>query len=403
MGDCFLIGHGGYVLPKLDSNYPKDVILTSYNAEAVFQVKIAKNGRPKKYTYKWYFSEDEGKTFKEVSSGQDKDTLLISGYNGEQAYQVYCEVSNKKGTIKSRVAKMTIAADYPLFTYVIDGTDQSANQQYVIKEQWETSNWKLKFLQSGTLTFLNRGKARDGIDAFLVGGGGGGGAGLLSTHSFGGGGGGGGRSLTTKNIPISIGTSYSITIGAGGEAGTNRAAGGSGGTTSAFGQTAQGGSGGGVGEYWSGAADGGAGGSGGGGGAMGGYTKSEYESDGRDEWQTTPGNGGSNGSNGKGDHTSHNMSTGSGGAGKDSSTGTREFWENTGALYAGGGAGGGAISIDHSASEMLQGTGGDGGGGNSGLPGTANTGGGGGGGYSYIDDRDGAKGGSGIVVIRNHQ
>lgn len=378
MGDCFLIGHGGYALPKLDLDYPKDVTLTSYNAEAVFQVKITKNGRPKKYTYKWYFSEDEGKTFKEVSSGQDKDTLLISGYNGDQEYQVYCEVTNRKGTVKSRTAKMNISVPQPLFTYMVNNTNQANNPAYVIKDGWNTNNWKLKFLQSGILTFTNRGTAKNGLDIFLVGGGAGGTNAYGAPTACGGAGGGGGRTKTVLKESILRDTQYQIEVGAGGEVGTA-------GKPSKFGSNilADGGS---VGS----SSKGGNGGSGGGAGG-------QYWHD-RGYWKYNPGNGGEDGENG-GNSKKFPDETQYGGEGLDSTT--YEFWENSSnALYAGGGAGGQGYEIHL---EVFTDTakGGAGGGGDSGKPGTANTGGGGGGGNFGQSDSSGKPGGSGIVIIRN--
>ena len=198
-------------------------------------------------------------------------------------------------------------------------------------------NWKIRFLTSGTLVFTALNGAENGIDVFCVGGGANGGT------SYGGGGG-GGYTTTGKAISVQAGYDYPITIGV------------SGGETSGFGVAAAGGISG--------------SGTGGGNGGSGGGTRFA--------------NGGADGSDG--------AKYGSYVAGVGQGTNTREFGEETGRLYAGGGGGGSNTSAS-------AGSGGDGGGnggkaaiGSDGLP---NTGGGGGGGS------DGGLGGSGIVVIRN--
>ena len=383
MGDCYLMGHGGYSLPQLDPSYPKDVTLTTYtytNKDAAFQVIIAKDGRPKKYSYKWYLSEDEGKTFKEISSGQDENILYLPPeYVGEQAYQVYCEVSNKKGTVKSRVAKMTISVTQPLFTYMVNNVDQSKNAAYVVKDGWETNNWKLKFLQSGVLTFINRGNAKNNIDLFLVGGGGGGQE--SSVVGAGGGGGGGGRCVTQKNISVLTNTSYPIVIGAGGEANSN------GGSSNAFNFSADGGKG-------SASAQniGCDGGSGGGGGGYNNQGRCEKPS--QDSYDAA-GQGGSNGEDGKEGKVS-------GGKGLDNNT--REFGDENGQLYAGGGAGGAGHHVHGCGHQGEMGWGAEasaGGGGASGKPGDANMGGGGSGSCHATNGYSAQPGGSGIVIIRN--
>ncbi len=222
-------------------------------------------------------------------------------------------------------------------------------------------NWRLKFTSSGTFTP----QKNITIDIFLVGGGGGG---RNSTTQYAGGGGGGGYTGTWASITLNANVAYTVTIGAGG-AGN----GGTGGTTSISGtgintMSRTGGTPGATYYY------GGNGGSGGG-------------ADGPD------GYGGSDGSVGGGDYRGNYRGSGQG-------TTTREFGETSGALYAGGGSGGGEWSVSGSA-----GAGGGGKGGDAGYNGAAGTtnlgGGGGGGGCNGSAVRAGAAGGSGIAVIRN--
>lgn len=230
----------------------------------------------------------------------------------------------------------------PEFTYT--GTYTVINDGKDGNEQ----NWRVKFLTSGVLTFK---KIVKEIDLFLVGGGSGGGK-----YS----GGAGGFTKTVKKLTVEKGKSYTITVGAGG--GEHAA----GGTTSAFGSSAAGGN----------ASD--ASGNGANGGTGGGaWMCGAGASDGNDAPDT---------------------STHTGGSGQGSTT--REFGENSGTLYSGGGSAGN----DHDAQQPSAEAGAGGGGrgayfGVFATAGTANTGGGGGGGNNY--DSGGANGGSGIVVIRN--
>ena len=204
------------------------------------------------------------------------------------------------------------------------------------------------------------------IDAFLVGGGGAGnGAGSSGAAA----GGGGGYTKTLTKIILQQGTSYPITIGAGGAHSTTSTSyfGLGGGNTTAFGTTVNGG------QPTTSTGAGGNGGSGGGG---------------------TTKQGGSDGSNG--------LSSGAYIGGKGQGTTTREFGEPTGKLYAAGGGGG--IS-DNTTIGIAGGDGGGGMGGTSavnGHDGEANTGSGGGGKGSNRNLYAGS-GGSGIVCIRLHK
>ena len=236
-----------------------------------------------------------------------------------------------------------------------------------------SGNWRIKFTTSGTVKF----NTSMSVDIFLVGGGGGGGTGCYYYAC--GSGGGGGYTLTKKQINLEANTAYPIVIGAGGKSYTD------GESSKAFGFTAAGGLHG----QSSGAEKAGDGGSAGGKAAQ--YSPQPGASDGGDD----PG-GSAKGQRSK--------------AGPNGETGTtREFGEETGALYAGGG---GASGYYHSTSGAVVpgGAGGAGGGGKGGKVGettddsgrgsngTNNTGGGGGGAWPA---NWGGTGGSGIVIIRN--
>ena len=163
------------------------------------------------------------------------------------------------------------------------------------------SNWRIKFLTSGTFTPL---KAVT-IDVFLVGGGGSGSVGTKNSVAAGGG---GGYTETFKKIELTANTEYYIEIGAGGylnDTSGMTLAGVAGGTTKAFGKSVPGGNGGG---NNSGKVNfGGDGGSGGG---------------------DPTGSGGVNGSDGTGAE-----------AGSGQGKTTREFGEESGELYSSGGNG----------------------------------------------------------------
>ncbi|MEY8338473.1 glycine-rich domain-containing protein [Lachnospiraceae bacterium 62-35] len=232
------------------------------------------------------------------------------------------------------------------------------------------------------------------IDVFCVGGGGAGGRYYSASDGkqFGGAGGGGGYTSTRKNIAVSPGQSYAVTVGSGGiQPGSSYDTAAPGGTSS-FGSilTANGGEIGKEGNRLSFTThpSGGAGGSGGGGGL-----KLQYDADGNFKELGIGGNGGSDGGNGGAGGTStlgtSIITNGPGGTGQG--TTTRAFGDSNGTLYSGGGGG--------SSYYTAGGQGGSGGGGNANSAGAANTGGGGGG--SSVRGGNSAKsGGSGIVIVR---
>ena len=268
---------------------------------------------------------------------------------------------NGKPTAKTVIVVTDYSVSIPLntipeFTYTGDYEIVNDSDEPITVSQ---GNWKIRFLTSGTLTFTNLNGADGGIDVFLVGGGGG------TKWSVAGnvysGGAGGGYTQTGKAITVTTNTPYTIDIGAGGIGAAD------GGTTSAFGLSASGGG--------SPASSAGAAGGSGGGGYV--HASASGTS------ASGAGNGGSDGSDG--------VTAGSGGGdgGKGQGTTTREFGEENGKLYAGGGAGasnkGGVSPV-----------GGAGGGGNMGSDGATNTGGGAGNALNGTHN-----GGSGIAVIRN--
>lgn len=258
--------------------------------------------------------------------------------------------SASKTVAMNGTSSVTLVLQYrvtPEFTYTGSCKTVDDNDNVISDFANWTGNWKIRFLTSGTFKITNMHGFAGAIDVFLVGGGGSGGSGVWESgyvqSDRRGGGGGSGYTSTLKNVAVSAGVSYSVSIGAGAASISGRA-GAKGGGTTAFNKTVSGG-------YGTASDDtgmhGGKGGSGGG--------NENYDG-------ASDGGGGTN-------------------AGAGQGTTTREFGASSGKLYATGGSG------------------------KSFKNGTANTGDGGSGG-KYADTNggkaaSGGSGGSGIVIIRN--
>jgi hypothetical protein len=225
------------------------------------------------------------------------------------------------------------------------------------------------------------------VKVLVVAGGGGGG------RYYSGGGGGGGVQYDAS-YEVTDGTQYTVTVGAGGAAGTTSTGDyGRDGGNSVFGTITATGGGGGVGSNAGGVngRDGGCGGGAGGTGAGTGGTGSQGY-DGGSKGAVNGGSGGGGGSAAGG--SSDGTNGGNGGAGYTNPISGSTAGENVSGTYYVSGGGGGSLGT--------VGAGGNGGGGdgaNDATPaqsGTANTGGGGGGGSS---PQAAGAGGSGVVVI----
>jgi hypothetical protein len=270
-------------------------------------------------------------------------------------------------------------------------------------QRWNTDTNQME-LYSGTAWVAFT--PYNGDMVLVAGGGGGGSTGNGAYYDDGAGGGGAGGYLTYASQLFIPGSSYTITIGAGGSGGTSPVTGPapSGGNTSVTGfTTAVGGGGGGQGAWnTGGGSPGAAGGSGGGSadynsGALAGGsgTAGQGNAGGATPTAGTQAAGGGGGANAVGGNAVSYVS-GSGGAGSTWLDGT---------TYAGGGGGG---ATNNGTANGTAGSGGAGGGGAGGAPnangtaGTANRGGGGGGAGSRHANANyiGANGGSGVVIIR---
>lgn len=251
------------------------------------------------------------------------------------------------------------------------------------------------FTSSGTTTWTAPSWVTS-VEVLVVGGGGGGGWDV-------GGGGGAGGLVYEPNFAVTPGTSYTVTVGAGGAGANANNIGRAGlsGSNSVFGTiTAYGGGGAGG---WS-AQPAKAGGSGGG---QTSNTAQYIQAPGY------PGQGfpGGRSANNTGNINNYSGAGGGGGAGGPGGDGIREAWEAYSNKFGYGGpglgfaisgqmqyyAGGGAGAAD---SSTFWGAGGLGGGGSIEQNGTANTGGGGGGGS--LPTNIGGTGGSGVVIIKYH-
>lgn len=269
------------------------------------------------------------------------------------------------------------------------GYDYSGNSN-----NWTTNNISLTTgtaIQSFTNTGTTSWTAPTGVTSvnyLVVAGGGSGG----SNHGAGGGAGG----MLTGTLTVVPGTSYTVTVGAGGAATAYGSAGNNGGN-SVFGSITS--TGGGAG----GSSSSGGGSNGGSGGGATAFSPYNLYGTG------IPGQG-NNGGTSSSNETTHREAGGGGGAGAvggnsnlstgaagNGGAGLASSISGSSVTYAGGGGGGCSAGF-------TTGTGGSGGGGNgangssNGGNGTANTGGGGGGGGG-VSPATGGNGGSGIVIL----
>jgi hypothetical protein len=250
-------------------------------------------------------------------------------------------------------------------TTLITGTSADTNKSSSIVISWSITS------------------ASFGIDYLVVAGGGAGGSNV--DYSNGGGGGGAGGMLQATGYTVDPGTTYTITIGAGGVSNLNSGGTSGGGTNSSFATiTATGGGGGGN-------RAGGAGGSGGSGGGRAPNSSSAGGTGIAGQGNNGgAGSGGGYGGGGGGAGQAGNAG-GIGSPGSNGGNGLQSSITGTATYYAGGGGGAGKTSAG--------GLGGGGAGGTGAGTGGTNTGGGGGGRGGSGEPRLGATGGSGVVIL----
>lgn len=92
----------------LDPNYPKDVtttVIKGNTVDATFTAKISEHGKPTEYTYQWYVNDI-------AIVGATEENFTLTGIGETVTSTVYCDVTNKKGTVRSRVATLKVTQYY---------------------------------------------------------------------------------------------------------------------------------------------------------------------------------------------------------------------------------------------------------------------------------------------------
>ena len=357
------------------------------------------------------------------------DIVAIADYNGT-ALTNAITVGRNSSNINGAASNFIISINYASISFVyvdatagwrsVDTSNTTDVQNPYIAATGGTittsGDYKIHtFTGPGTFTVTNTGPGSSTVDYLVVAGGGGTGT---AVEAVGGGGAGGFRESVPSPaawtasplanpggaLPVSV-TSYPITVGAGGAAGTSqpvptRESGGNG-SNSVFSTITSTGGGGGGGFQFSGLSGGSGGGGGGRNGTAGGTGNSPpvNPSQGNNGGTASPSTCSSQDSAGGGGGATVAGTNGSIPSGGNGGNGATTSISGSPTAYAGGGGG--------SSQSGSQGTGGTGGGGigvnpGNGTAGIANTGGGGGGGGNQgCDPRPaGVTGGSGIVIIR---
>lgn len=109
----------------LNPSLPEDKTVKSTDGTAIFSVAVSEDGRPKEYSYQWFVDGT-------LVSGATSNSYVrdVTGDIGQ--HSVWCEVSNKAGTVKSREAKLTVnrlpvlSTSYPADATVENGSSVTA-------------------------------------------------------------------------------------------------------------------------------------------------------------------------------------------------------------------------------------------------------------------------------------
>lgn len=102
-------------LMVLNPEFPKDVeiiVIKGNTTSASFSVDIAEHGKPAEYTYQWYVNDAP-------VEGATKATYERTGLAESETLTIYCDVTNKKGTVRSRIATLNVTQYY---TPVLNGS-----------------------------------------------------------------------------------------------------------------------------------------------------------------------------------------------------------------------------------------------------------------------------------------
>lgn len=90
----------GKKVPILNSSYPKNVTVTAGD-NATFMVLFDEEGKPAGYTYTWYVNGS-------VVADAKSQNYIRDTSDDKGALTIYCEVTNKAGTVTSRTASLLV-------------------------------------------------------------------------------------------------------------------------------------------------------------------------------------------------------------------------------------------------------------------------------------------------------
>jgi hypothetical protein len=92
----------------MDSAYPKDVNLTVIKGDmvnATFDIVFTAHGKPAEYTYQWYVDGA-------AVDGANSAVFTMADLGETVSHSVYCEITNKAGTVTTRVATLKVTQYY---------------------------------------------------------------------------------------------------------------------------------------------------------------------------------------------------------------------------------------------------------------------------------------------------
>ena len=95
-------------LMVLNPDFPKDVettVIKGNTTSATFAVEIEKHGKPAEYAYQWYVNDV-------AVEGATGSTFEKNGLAETETLMIYCDVTNKKGTVRSRTATLKVTQYY---------------------------------------------------------------------------------------------------------------------------------------------------------------------------------------------------------------------------------------------------------------------------------------------------
>lgn len=140
-----------YKLPTLNENYPEDVtttVISGSTTSATFITAISEPGNPAEYTYQWYVDGV-------AVEGATSSTYVMNDLFETTIYTVYCEVTNKKGTVTSRSATLEVVqiytpilnASYPLNANV--AKNESVTSTVIINEDGAPASYTYQWYKNG--------------------------------------------------------------------------------------------------------------------------------------------------------------------------------------------------------------------------------------------------------------